>query len=225
MMPNCTSEALLPATFASALGSLWPMQPLARWAHAGMPRRAKKEWEAAADVLQLHARHNLGLPDGHLPRDDHRARATIVELLRATRPEQILCMHATTRHPDHQALAHLVSGAVKAAALHRLPVATDDPPLASVRLWYYEAELPITPTLLVPCTEDDWAVKNAAIDCYATQITPTAAGEPETSIGHSSFRHWVNARGQAWGWHANAPYAEALSSAEIPYCEDLRHLR
>ena len=132
----------------------------------------------------------------------------IAELLRATRPEQILGVYATTRHSDHQALAHLVSGAVvEAAALHRLPVATDDLPLASARLWYYEAELPITPTLLVPCTEDDWGQNAAMI------ATPPDHAHRCRRTGNQHWPQQLSPLDQrarsAWGWHANAPAASA----------------
>lgn len=184
----------------------------------------EREWTAAADILGLSGRANLGLRDGHLQPYSHEARQAVVEALRRFRPAQVLAIHPNTRHPDHRAIGALLPGALKAAALHKLPVSTNDAPLPSAVAWHYEGELPVTPDLLVPCTAADWAVKNAAIDCYASQLTPTKPGEPETSIGRSGFRAWIDARGQAWGWHAEAAYAEALTAVNTPACGDLRNL-
>jgi bacillithiol biosynthesis deacetylase BshB1 len=180
------------------------------------------EAAAAAKILGLSARENLGLPDGHIPSDDHAARALIVDAIRRHRPRLVICISGHARHPDHIALARLVEPTVKAAALHKLATPSGAPAYGEARLWFFEAELPVTPSLLVPATEDDWARKREAIRCYGSQLHQEGAALPATTIGAKGFLDGIDARGRAWGVAAGAPYAEAFTGPETPRISDLR---
>src|SRR5438477_4906162 len=57
----------------------------------------KKEAAAATRMLRLHARENLGLPDGHL-RDDDTLRTALVNSLRRYRPKLLLIPHWEDQH-------------------------------------------------------------------------------------------------------------------------------
>ena len=85
-----------------------------------------------------------------------------------------------------------------------------------------EAELPITPTLLIPASEDDWQRKRAAIACYGSQLHHPGSSEPATTIAAPGFLSWIEHRGRTWGHAAGAPYAEALTGPETPRITDLR---
>jgi bacillithiol biosynthesis deacetylase BshB1 len=188
----------------------------------GTPETRAREAAAAATILGLAGRENLGLRDGAIPSDDPAARLLVVDAIRRHRPAAVLCIHEHARHPDHLALARLVRGAVKAAAFHRLASASGAPAFADARLWFYEAELPATPSVLVPATEADWHMKRAAVQCYGSQLHQPGSHEPATSIADPTFLAWIEARGRAWGHHAGAPYAEALIAPELPRIADLR---
>jgi bacillithiol biosynthesis deacetylase BshB1 len=181
---------------------------------------ATRAAEAAAAAADLGAaRENLGLPDGGLVAGDITQRAAIVGALRRHRPRSVVALSGLARHPDHIALAGLVRAAAKAAALHRLPAPGDAPALAEVRLWFVEAELPGTATLLVPLTAADWACKMRAVGRYGSQLAGSSG--PETSISQPGFAAWIEARGRAWGWQAGADYGEALSGPEAARLVDL----
>lgn len=184
------------------------------------------EAAAAAKVLGLHARDNLGLRDGHLEGDPLALRDGIVDALRRHRPATVVCLSAHARHPDHIALGRCAAGAVKAAALHRLATPSGAPAMSGIRLWFCEAELRAVPDLLVPLTAADWAVKMAAIRCYGSQLARTDDdGLPATSIARPDFLDWIEDRGRAWGREAGAPYAEALSRGpDLPRAENLLSL-
>jgi bacillithiol biosynthesis deacetylase BshB1 len=192
-------------------------------ASRGTPDERAKEAAAAAAILGLAARENLHLRDGHLVGDDLAARAEVVAAIRRHRPGAVLCIHGHARHGDHMALANLVAPAAKAAALHRFPV--PGAAVAGVRLWFYEAELPLAaPALLVPATEADWQTKRAAILCYASQLHQPGKDGPATTIASPSFLGWIEARGRAWGMQAGADYAEAFAGPEAPRIPDLRRV-
>ncbi len=181
-----------------------------------------REAAAAAAILGLAGRENLGLADGAIPSEDPAARALVVDALRRHKPSTVLAISSHARHPDHQALAQLVRGAVKAAALHKLPSPSGAPAWGGARLWHYEAELPATPDLLVPATEEDWTAKLAAVRCYGSQLHRAGSSEPVTTIADPAFLSWIEHRGRAWGYVAGAAYAEAFSGAELPRITDFR---
>jgi bacillithiol biosynthesis deacetylase BshB1 len=191
-------------------------------ASRGTPEIRSQEAQQAAHILGVSTRENLGLKDGEIPHSDAHARVLVVDAIRRHRPAVVLCINAHARHPDHQALADLVHGAVKAAALHRLATPSGEPAHQLARLFFYEAELPITASFLVPATEADWQIKRAAIQCYDSQVSPTRPHEPVTSIGQPGFLSWIESRGRTWGHLAGAPYAEAFVAPEAPRIRDLR---
>ncbi|MDA3961669.1 MAG: bacillithiol biosynthesis deacetylase BshB1, partial [Planctomycetota bacterium] len=175
----------------------------------GTPEERAREAQAAAEVLGLQARDNLGLPDGHLKADDDAMRAAVVSAIRRYRPGLILAMHPHARHPDHVALGHLARAAHKLAALHNYPAAGET--FRGARLLEYEAELPITqPQVLVPCSQTDWDRKRAALACHASQFGLDSAAGPDTAIAQPAFLSWIDHRGASWGYHAGSPFAEAL---------------
>lgn len=182
----------------------------------GTPATRAAEAEAAARELGVAQRECLGLPDGGLVAGDPAQRAVLVAAIRRHRPRCVVTLSGTARHPDHIALAELMRGAVKAAALHRLG---DGPAVADVRLWFCEAELPALPTLLVPLTTADWQRKMRAVACYGSQLAGSTG--PDTSISRPGFAGWIEARGRTWGWQTGADYAEALSGPEAARVGDL----
>ena len=191
-------------------------------ASRGTPDIRAREAVAAADLLGLAQRDNLQLPDGAIPSEDAAARTLVIDAIRRYRPATVLCLHGHARHPDHQALARLVHGAVKAASFHSLKTSSGAPAVGALRLWFYEAELPATPAFLVPLTSRDWQIKMAAVRCYGSQLHQPQSHEPATSIADPAFLGWVEARGRSWGAHAGAAYAEAFCGPELPRVGDLR---
>ncbi len=191
-------------------------------ASRGTPDERAREAAAAATVLGVAARENLGLPDGRLRGDDPDQRDVIVDAIRRHRARTVLCLSPHARHPDHIALAALVRAAVKAATLHRLAVPSGAAALPQPRLWFAEAELPISQAqLLVPATAADWERKCAAIRCYGSQLHRPGADAPATSIADPGFLAWIEARGRTWGHQADAAYAEAFHGPEAARIADL----
>ncbi len=189
----------------------------------GSAEERSREAGAAAAVLGLAGRENLGLCDGAVEGDDLPARALVIDAIRRHRPRVVLCISGDARHPDHIALERLVRPALKAAALHKLQTRSGAAAWSGARLWCFEAELPLSrPALLVPLLAVDWARKREAISCYASQLHRPGVSLPETSIGAPGFLDAVQARGRYWGSFAGAEFAEAFSGPELPHLVDLR---
>ena len=179
-----------------------------------------REAAAAAEILGV-GRENLGLPDGGVNEADPAQRDALVAAIRRHRPTAVLAIAPHARHSDHIALGRLAERAVKMAALHRLRPESG-PAVAGVRLWWYEAELPMAvPKFLVPATEADWQRKRAAIQCYGSQLIRADGSGPATSIATPEFLVWIEARGRSWGYQAGAAYAEAFDGPEALRLGDL----
>lgn len=170
------------------------------------------EAAAAAAVLGLAERENLGLGDGRLDPQDAAARAAAVAAIRRHRPRLVLAMHPHARHPDHRALGQLVRDVLKLAAIHRFPA--EGEAWRGARLLEYEAELPIVPQLIVPCEAADRERKREALACHASQFGLDQAAGADTAIADPAYLRWIDDRGRVWGYHAGCPYGEALTAAE-----------
>jgi bacillithiol biosynthesis deacetylase BshB1 len=192
-------------------------------ASRGTPALRAEEAAAAAQALGLAGRENLGLRDGHLGADDLAAREAIVDALRRHRPSVVLGIHPHARHPDHIALAALLRGALKAAALHGLRTPSGAAAHTGMRLWSYEAELRIAPDLLVPAEAGDWRRKLDSIRCYASQLHQPGTAAPATTIAAEGFLDEIDLRGRYWGRQCGAAYAEAFAAGpDLPRVGDLR---
>lgn len=135
------------------------------------------EADAAAQVLGLTLRANLGLPDTGLRADDEAQVRAVVVALRRYRPELVLAPWRHDRHPDHTACHGLIERALLFAGLLRYDLgpdeaATDAPALAPHRprqVLYYPMRELAEPTLVIDISEDI-ATKRAAIACHASQV-------------------------------------------------------
>jgi N-acetylglucosamine malate deacetylase 1 len=190
----------------------------------GTPQERQQEAAAAAKMLGVSVRENLGLRDGHLRGDDLDARAAIIDAIRRHAPSVVIGPHGHARHPDHIALGILLRASIKGAALHGLQTASGARAHAGARLWFAEAELRIDPDFLVPAEETDWQKKMAAVGCYQSQLHKAGSDDaPKTVIGSPDFLDWIELRGRSWGREAGSSHAEAFVAADdLPRIVDLR---
>jgi bacillithiol biosynthesis deacetylase BshB1 len=142
----------------------------------GSAELREKEADAAAKVLGLAERRNLGLPDAHLSNDEPSRRA-VVEQIRYFRPQVVILPFPVGRHPDHRITAELGRDACFLSGLARYdaPGTPHRPRKILYALAYRED--PVKPTFVVDIS-DQFARKLAAIRCYASQFEGVkAAGE------------------------------------------------
>ncbi len=94
----------------------------------------KQEAAAAADVLGLSYRSNLGLPDRGLERNPEQLAAITAEIRRCA-PRIVFAPYWEDRHPDHTWCSRLVEEAVFNAKLRRyMP---ELPPVQVEQIYYY----------------------------------------------------------------------------------------
>lgn len=143
----------------------------------GSAAQRAAEAAAAAELLGLACRENLGLPDAGIRNDDE-TRARLVERIRALRPRVVILPAPRGRHPDHRLASELARDACFLAGLAKYAPgehAAFRPFKLLYTITYREDAL--KPTFVVDISAQ-FDRKLAAIRCYGSQFDgATQAGE------------------------------------------------
>src|SRR6185436_6325587 len=94
----------------------------------GTPDLRAEEAGAAARLMKLDLRLNLGQPDGHVWLTEE-ARTAVVRVLRSHRPKVLLTTHWDDPHPDHAATCRIVREAARLATMARYDEVAQQPPI------------------------------------------------------------------------------------------------
>jgi N-acetylglucosamine malate deacetylase 1 len=174
----------------------------------GTPEIRARECEAAAEVLGLTVRANLGLPDCGV-RDDDDARRKVVGALRAMRPRVVVAPPPRSdHHADHLGTADVVHKSIYLSGIARYgPRVPAYRPRALVNYMGSRLERPAMVVDVTEVIEE----RRKAILCHASQIGPLAAGEPELRIAHPDFLKVIDARLRSFGWMIGVAYGEAYT--------------
>lgn len=190
----------------------------------GTPEERAREAEAAAAVLGLRFRENLGLPDTGVDANDRTQLRRVVECIRRRRPEIVLAPWLEERHPDHAAAGALVTSAVFYAAVRNFDT---DPPSerhAPRQLLYYQMRHRMTPTFVID-TSSVAERKRAAIRCHASQVG-RRPGEDATLVSAPLALEAIEARDRHHGAMIGTSHGEALRMPNTPGIVDpIRFLR
>jgi bacillithiol biosynthesis deacetylase BshB1 len=185
-------------------------------ASAGTPELRAKEAEAAAALMQLSFRDNLGLPDGGIDASSREQLDRVVSVLRARRPELVLVPYSQERHPDHVATSELITKALFFAGLrkHHIGEAHGSSERHVPRQVLYYAMRHRMPPSFVIDTSSVWDRKLAAIACHASQVNRPAGGDA-TLISSPDTLHALAARDAYYGSLIGVRYGEPLRSASM----------
>ena len=176
----------------------------------GTPEERVAEGEAAAALLGVAWRVNLGLPDGALTDTDPHVRA-IVDIVRSARPAVIAVPFADDRHPDHRQAAALLASAVFKAGLRRYPAPGAPWHAQWVCAYFINDSAP--PSFVVDVSEV-YDLKRRALACHASQFRPAAADAADTRLTSPLFLQLVESRDAQFGAAAGVGFAEGFAVRE-----------
>jgi bacillithiol biosynthesis deacetylase BshB1 len=186
-------------------------------ASRGSAAERAREAEAAAEVLGLAVRENLGLPDGGLdPSPGSKHLPPVVEAIRRHRPELLLIPWVEERHPDHVAAAQILLRAAFLAGLARYRTEPARERCAPRRLVHYEMRVRMAASFVVDISPA-WDRKLAAIRCHASQVGTEGA---PTLIGSPLALPAIEARDRYHGSRIGVRHGEALRTAETLGVDD-----
>jgi bacillithiol biosynthesis deacetylase BshB1 len=179
----------------------------------------KREAEAAAQVLKLASRTNLGLPDrGLFVTPGHIESITLT--IRKHRPRIVFAPYWIDRHPDHIACSHLVQEAVFNAKLRRYLPESGLPAVTVSQLYFYFINDLYDADLIVDVT-DQYELKRQSLRAYGTQFIQAGTDNAfvQTPL-NQGYLERIEARDLLMGQKSGVQYAEGFIS-KLPYSVQL----
>lgn len=183
----------------------------------GTPETRKSEATAAAEIMGVTIRENLGIADGFFQNDETNQRK-VIEAIRKYRPEIILANAPEDRHPDHGRSAKLVSDAAFLAGLRKIETRDEAGQLQEAwrpsYVFHYIQDRFIQPSFVVDITKY-MDKKIESVLAYTTQFNSTGGDEPQTYISSPQFLETVKARAMMLGKRIGVGYAEGYITEKI----------
>jgi bacillithiol biosynthesis deacetylase BshB1 len=177
-----------------------------------------EEAAAAATVMGVALRENLGLPDAAIVNTPE-TRLALALRIRALRPRVVIAPAPRGKHPDHRVAAQLIRDACFLAGLSKLD--TDSKPHRPHKLIHAIAyrEDHVKPTFVVDVSAE-FETKLEAVQCYESQFDgATWAGEvlPNGEPLYDIIRH----QAAHYGTLIRCRYGEPFFTYETMRADDL----
>ncbi|GGF70067.1 bacillithiol biosynthesis deacetylase BshB1 [Wenyingzhuangia marina] len=179
----------------------------------GTPKIRAMEAEAAAGILGVMVRENLGLPDGFLE-NTKEYQLKIVEIIRKYQPDVVLCNAIDDRHPDHAKASKLASDACFLSGLRAIKTDIgygDQEAWRPKSVFHYIQWKNIEPDFVVDVS-DYIDVKENAIKAFKSQFYDPNSNEPESPITSKNFIDSVLYRSRDLGRLTGVEFAEGFTT-------------
>jgi N-acetylglucosamine malate deacetylase 1 len=175
----------------------------------GTAETRKAEAEAAAKIMGVHVRENLGMRDGFFQNDETH-QLMVIQKLRQYQPEIVLCNAVADRHPDHGRSAKLVSDAAFLSGLRKIETQLNGISQQAWRpkyVFHYIQDRYAEPDFIF----DISAVFNKKIEsikAYTTQFNSPDTNEPQTYISTPAYFETIISRHKMFGKRIGVEYGE-----------------
>ena len=163
----------------------------------GTPEGRAVEAEAAAKILMLDIRENLGLPDGHVFVTDE-TRIELVRALRRLKPKLILTHQLDDPHPDHDHISRLVRESARLASMKNYDPESGGEKIPVPNVAHNIFSRRVEPSFVVDIS-DYLGEKMAAIRAHKSQFFDPASNEPETRLTSKDFLDELENRSRYFG--------------------------
>ncbi|GAA3966631.1 bacillithiol biosynthesis deacetylase BshB1 [Mucilaginibacter dorajii] len=187
----------------------------------------EQEATAAAGILGVAVRDNLGIPDGFF-QNTKEYQLKVIGAIRKYRPKIIITNAYHDRHPDHGRANELVEASAFLSGLRKIETFNDGEVQEAWRpdlVLHFIQDRYIKPDILIDITEY-WDKKIESIYAYGSQFfNPEWSDEPQTYISTPEFINVVAARASEFGKSIGAKYAEGFTSRKILGVDDLFALK
>lgn len=155
------------------------------------------EAAAAAKILRLDVRENLGFADGHVFVDDQ-SRTAIVRVLRRLKPKLLLTHQINDPHPDHDHIAHLVRESARLASMKNYDEESGADKIAVPMVAHNVFSRHVTPSFIVDVSAF-LEEKMSAIRAHGSQFHDPNSSEPETRLTATGFLDELENRSRYFG--------------------------
>lgn len=171
-----------------------------------------QEAAAAAKILGVTVRENLGMRDGFFVNDETH-QLEIIKMIRKYKPEIVLCNAEDDRHIDHAKGSKLVSDACFLSGLVKIETTLDGEEQTAWRpklVYHYIQWKNIVPDFVVDITGFT-DLKVASILAYSSQFYDPNSKEPESPISSKNFLESLNYRSRDLGRLTGVDHAEGFT--------------
>jgi len=176
------------------------------------------EAEAAAKILKLDVRENLGLADGHVFVDDE-SRTAMVRAIRRLKPKIILTHQLDDPHPDHDHIARLVRESARLSSMKNYDAESGAETILVPIVAHNTFSRRVEPSFVVDIS-DFLEEKMAAIRAHASQFHDPNSTEPETRLTDKNFLNELENRSRYFGSLIGALAGEPFYVREALNVED-----
>ncbi len=184
----------------------------------GTPELRAREAVAAARILRVRHRENLGLPDAQLAVTDE-FKARVAAVIRRLRPRTVILPYWEGRHPDHYNASRLAYEGCFVAGLKRFPIGGEA--FRPFKILYSTTYSPVRPTFAVDISAQ-FDRRRKAINCYGSQFRPPArARKSKVYLPLDRLEHEVNLVARHYGQMIGVRYAEPFLVREMMQIEDV----
>ena len=185
------------------------------------------EAAAAAKILGVSVRENLGLRDGFFENDATHQLA-VIRTIRKYQPSIVLANAVYDRHIDHGRGASLAYDACFLSGLVRIETLDENgkkqAPWRPGVVYHYIQSLYIEPDFIVDVS-DYWDIKIEALKAFKSQFYDPQNSETETYISRPGFIKMIEARASDWGYAIGSKYGEGFTTRRYLGVNSLFDLR
>jgi N-acetylglucosamine malate deacetylase 1 len=185
----------------------------------------KMEADAAAQILGVTVRENLGLADGFFE-NNLSSQMKVIGMIRKYRPDIILCNAMDDRHIDHGKGSKLVSEACFLSGLPKIETQIDGINQLAWRpkhVYHYIQWKELVPDFVVDVT-GFMDTKLAAVFTYKSQFYREGSKEPETPISSKNTMESLSYRNRNLGRLIGTEYGEGFNVERYPAVNSLGDL-
>jgi len=183
----------------------------------GTAETRKQEAAAAAEIMGIHLRENLGMRDGFFKNDEEH-QLQIIQRIRQYQPEIVICNALVDRHPDHGRSSKLVSDASFLSGLRKIETSLNGVAQEAWRpkyVFHYIQDRYAEPDFIFDITSV-FDRKVESIKAYGTQFSNTGVNpnddEPQTYISTPAYFDTIISRHKMLGKRIGVEYGEGFIS-------------
>ncbi len=181
----------------------------------GTPEIRLQESADASQIMGIHARENLEIPDGFFQNEEAN-QIKLIQVIRRYQPEIVLANALEDRHPDHGKGAKLAIDACFLAGLRQIK--TEDRLSQELQkawrpkhLFHYIQDRYLEPDFVMDISAH-WETKEKAIRAFKSQFFDPNSSEPMSYISSPEFLKFIEARSREMGHKIGVTYGEGFQS-------------
>jgi len=184
----------------------------------GTPETRAKEAAAAAKLLKVSWRGNLGVPDSDV-QATRENKLKLAKVIRVLKPRTVIMPYWEARHPDHYHASWLGYEGCFLAGLKQLPI--EGEPYRPFKILYATSFEGMPPTFIVDVTEQ-YETRRRAILAYGSQFRPAKSERKQkVFLATDELDSRMDLLAKHFGQMIGAKYGEPFLQKELMAVEDI----